>query len=71
MVTVLQYRTSVRWIRGALGYLQRTCGERDELRKVLNQKKKVPLAEYIRQGIDLVLDRYKSQLPGQVIFDEL
>ena len=39
--------------------------------KVLNQKTKVPVAEYIRQGIDLVLDKYKSQLPGQATFDEL
>ncbi len=45
--------------------------EQDELLKVLNQKTKVPVAEYIRQGIDLVLDKYKSQLPGQVTFDEL
>ncbi|MFL6646942.1 MAG: ribbon-helix-helix domain-containing protein, partial [Sulfurifustaceae bacterium] len=31
---------------------------------------KVPVAEYIRQGIDLVLDRYKDQMPGQVgLFD--
>jgi hypothetical protein len=25
----------------------------------------VPIAEYIRQGIDLVLERYKAELPGQ------
>ncbi|HKD42366.1 MAG TPA: ribbon-helix-helix domain-containing protein [Myxococcaceae bacterium] len=45
--------------------------EQNELLKVLNQKTKVPVAEYIRQGIDLVLAKYKSQLPGQVTFDEL
>jgi predicted DNA-binding protein len=39
--------------------------EQNELLKLLNQKTKVPVAEYIRQGIDLVLDRYKDQLPGQ------
>ncbi len=39
--------------------------------KLLNQKTKVPVAEYIRQGIDLVLDKYQSQLPGQATFDEL
>ncbi|MBL8924160.1 MAG: ribbon-helix-helix domain-containing protein [Myxococcaceae bacterium] len=39
--------------------------EQNELLKVLNQKTKVPVAEYIRQGIDLVLERYKEQLPGQ------
>jgi hypothetical protein len=45
--------------------------EQNELLKMLNQKTKVPVAEYIRQGIDLVLDKYRTQLPGQVTFDEL
>ena len=39
--------------------------EQNELLKLLNQKTKVPVAEYIRQGIDLVLERHKDQLPGQ------
>ncbi|HYV47609.1 MAG TPA: ribbon-helix-helix domain-containing protein [Myxococcaceae bacterium] len=45
--------------------------EQNELLKMLNQKTKVPVAEYIRQGIDLVLEKYKGSLPGQVTFDEL
>ncbi|MCL2178051.1 MAG: ribbon-helix-helix domain-containing protein [Proteobacteria bacterium] len=45
--------------------------EQDELLKLLNQKTKVPVAEYIRQGIDLVLEKYKAQLPGQSSFDDL
>ena len=45
--------------------------EQNELLKALNQKSKVPVAEYIRQGIDLVLEKYKAQLPGQSTFDEL
>ena len=45
--------------------------EQNERLKALNQKTKVPVAEYIRQGIDLVLEQYKSQLPGQATFDEL
>jgi len=45
--------------------------EQNEALKLLNQKTKVPVAEYIRQGIDLVLERYKGLLPGQVTFDEL
>ncbi|HXX30055.1 MAG TPA: ribbon-helix-helix domain-containing protein [Myxococcaceae bacterium] len=45
--------------------------EQSELLKLLNQKTKVPVAEYIRQGIDLVLDKYRSHLPGQSSFDEL
>jgi len=39
--------------------------------KLLNEKTKVPVAEYIRQGIDLVLDKYRAQLPGQATFEEL
>jgi hypothetical protein len=26
----------------------------------------VPVAEYIREGIDLVLEKYNHQLPGQM-----
>lgn len=44
--------------------------EQNERLKLLNQKTKVPVAEYIRQGIDLVLERYKDQLPGQASFFE-
>jgi predicted DNA-binding protein len=43
--------------------------EQNELLKLLNQKTKVPVAEYIRQGIDLVLEKYKDDLPGQQRFD--
>jgi hypothetical protein len=40
--------------------------EQDFLLKQLHARTKVPVAEYIRQGIDLVLDKYGDQLPGQV-----
>jgi hypothetical protein len=43
--------------------------EQNELLKLLNQKTKVPVAEYIRQGIDLILQKYKDDLPGQTRFD--
>jgi hypothetical protein len=44
--------------------------EQDQQLKLLHQKTKVPVAEYIRQGIDLVLDKYKENLPGQAsLFD--
>jgi predicted DNA-binding protein len=43
--------------------------EQSELLKLLNQKTKVPVAEYIRQGIDLVLEHYKDELPGQQQLD--
>ncbi|HEV8324616.1 MAG TPA: ribbon-helix-helix domain-containing protein [Myxococcota bacterium] len=39
--------------------------EQDEALKKLNGRTKVPIAEYIREGIDLVLARYKKDLPGQ------
>lgn len=39
--------------------------EQNDKLKALNDKTKVPIAEYIRQGIDLVLEKYKDQLPGQ------
>ena len=45
--------------------------EQNEQLKVLNQRTKVPIAEYIRQGIDLVLEKYRTQLPGQSSFEEL
>ena len=40
--------------------------EQDIRLKHLNDKTKVPVAEYIRQGIDLVLEKYRDHLPGQV-----
>ena len=44
--------------------------EQDARLKELHARTKVPVAEYIRQGIDLVLDRYKAHMPGQVgLFD--
>lgn len=33
--------------------------------KELHARTKVPVAEYIRQGIDLVLEKYAHVLPGQ------
>jgi predicted DNA-binding protein len=43
--------------------------EQSERLKQLHDKTKVPVAEYIRQGIDLVLERQKHQLPGQLTLD--
>jgi hypothetical protein len=39
--------------------------EQNALLKQLHARTKVPVAEYIRQGIDLVLDKYADRLPGQ------
>lgn len=45
--------------------------EQNALLKQLHARTKVPVAEYIRQGIDLVLEKYKAHLPGQVdLFDQ-
>ena len=38
----------------------------DALLKALSERTRVPVAEYIRQGIDLVLDRHRALLPGQL-----
>ena len=40
--------------------------EQSERLKLLNERTKVPVAEYIRQGIDLVLEKYRPALPGQL-----
>lgn len=39
--------------------------EQNELLKLLHSKTRVPIAEFIRQGIDMVLQKYKHELPGQ------
>jgi hypothetical protein len=41
--------------------------DQNHMLKALNQKTKVPVAEYIREGIDMVLDRHRNQLPGQML----
>lgn len=45
--------------------------EQQRLLKTLNERSKVPVAEYIRQGIDLVLRANKGLLPGQMELNEL
>ncbi|MSP61095.1 MAG: ribbon-helix-helix domain-containing protein [Myxococcales bacterium] len=39
--------------------------EQDEALKALHDRTKVPVAEYIRQGIDLILKQYDHLMPGQ------
>ena len=43
--------------------------EQSERLKQLHEKTKVPVAEYIREGIDLVLEVHRDRLPGQLTFD--
>jgi predicted DNA-binding protein len=45
--------------------------EQDARLKLLHDRTKVPVAEYIRQGIDLILDRYRGDLPGQLSLEDL
>jgi hypothetical protein len=40
--------------------------EQSEQLKLLHGKTKVPVAEYIRQGIDLVLEKERHNMPGQL-----
>ena len=45
--------------------------EQQVLLKELNARSKVPIAEYIRQGIDYILQQNCDILPGQMEFDGL
>jgi hypothetical protein len=44
--------------------------EQDRLLRLLHERTRVPLAEYVRQGIDLVLERYRDLLPGQLSLED-
>ena len=41
--------------------------EQSERLKVLHERTKVPIAVYIREGIDLALERYEHLMPGQTM----
>lgn len=40
--------------------------EQNDRLKVLHERTKVPVAVYIREGIDMVLKHYEHVLPGQM-----
>ena len=42
----------------------------NQLLKELNRRSKVPVAEYIREGIDLVLNKHRDLLPGQLSLED-
>jgi len=44
--------------------------EQDEELKLLHARTKVPVAVYVREGIDLVLRKHAHELPGQLSFEE-
>ncbi len=43
--------------------------DQNEKLKLLHERTKVPVAVYIREGIDMVLEKHASSLPGQLMFD--
>lgn len=43
--------------------------EQSDKLKQLHERTKVPVAVYIREGIDLVLQKYAKELPGQLSLD--
>ncbi len=43
--------------------------EQNEQLKILHERTKVPVAVYIREGIDLVLEQHSEDLPGQLSLD--
>lgn len=44
--------------------------EQNEKLHLLHQRTKVPVAVYIREGIDLVLKNYEHALPGQMTLSD-
>ncbi len=44
--------------------------EQNDRLHLLHTRTKVPVAVYIREGIDLVLKRYEHELPGQMTLVE-
>lgn len=40
--------------------------EQNQLLKELNRRTRVPIAEFIREGIDLILEKNSEHLPGQL-----
>jgi len=43
--------------------------EQAEHLKLLHDRTKVPIAVYIREGIDMILKHYEHHLPGQMNLD--
>ena len=46
-----------------------TPGQSERL-KMLHKRTKVPVAVYIREGIDMVLKHYEHLLPGQLSLED-
>ena len=39
--------------------------EQYQLLRQLHEHTKVPMAEYIREGVNLIIKKYRKELPGQ------
>ena len=65
----------VRWTRGGCHVSKKisttiyVTPEQSDKLKLLHERTKVPVAVYIREGIDLVLKHYQHLLPGQLPLD--
>lgn len=43
--------------------------DQNEKLKLLHERTKVPVAVYIREGIDMVLEKHAHSLPGQLTLE--
>lgn len=59
-------RTTVQMARKKISTTVYITPEQNEQLKLLHDRTKVPIAVYIREGIDLVLRRHADELPGQL-----
>ena len=63
--------TEVRWrmARKKISTTIYITPEQNDRLKQLNARTKVPIAVYIREGIDMVLEKHRDSLPGQLTLD--
>ena len=66
---MVMYRHRIHMARKKISTTIYITPEQSEQLKLLHSKTKVPVAEYIRQGLDLVLELQKHNLPGQLTLD--
>lgn len=62
----MDYRVSDVMARKKISTTIYITEEQNRMLKELYEKTKVPVAEYIRQGIDLLLDKHRTMLSGQL-----
>jgi hypothetical protein len=62
---MVMYRHALQMARKKLSTTIYITPEQNDRLKLLHERTKVPVAVYIREGIDLVLARYEHHMPGQ------